>query len=304
MSIYNKKKVLKKMRRFRTKFRHELYRMHGFLHDSVTVRTNQGLMTIPTRDKGVAASLFQERQHEYDSSLNAVNFLKETGFIAQGDLCMLDVGANIGHISIGLLLANQIQQTIAVEPEPGNFGFLQQNVKQNGLSKRMLGLQLAVGDRETILEMEIAPLNRADHRIRSKPSSSVTEQNGESSRNIIEVQSLPLDRIVKLPEIQQAGISSPSFMWIDVQGFEGYAFKGGASVLDGGLPTVAEIWPYGILRAGMDLAYFTEIVSTFWSDYWIERRERFIRYPISTFDRYLDELGSDGYFENVIFTKS
>jgi hypothetical protein len=29
---------------------------------------------------------------------------------------------------------------------------------------------------------------------------------------------------------------------------------------------------------------------------------RFVRYPTTVFDRYLEELGAEGCFENVIFT--
>ena len=57
-------------------------------------------------------------------------------------------------------------------------------------------------------------------------------------------------------------------------------------------------------RPGMSLEQFTSVVKGIWSDYWIERRKKFIRYPTSVFDRYLEELGAEGYFENVIFTNA
>ena len=99
-------------------------------------------------------------------------------------------------------------------------------------------------------------------------------------------------------------MKSPSLLWVDVQGYEGYVFRGGQSRLSQGVPTVAEVWPYGIRRAGMQLAEFTDIVGCIWTDYWVYRRQRFTRYPISVFDRLLEEIGSDGGFENVIFTRS
>ena len=88
-----------------------------------------------------------------------------------------------------------------------------------------------------------------------------------------------------------------------MQGYEGYVFQGARSLLEKGLPTVSEVWPYGILRAGMSLEDFANTVGSIWTDYWIERRTRLTRYPITVFDRYLEELGTEGYFENVIFTK-
>jgi FkbM family methyltransferase len=292
------------MRLSRAVFRHALFRLHGVVHDTVTIQTNQGRLTVSTRDHGIGARLYRERQYEYDSSLRAICFLKEMGFVPQSNVCMLDVGANFGVISLGLILAGQIQRAIAIEPEPGNYCLLRRNVEQNGLSDQMLCLQLAVGDKASTLSMEISPNNRGDHRIRRTTAPGATERQNESSRQTIQVNSLPLKQILELPEIHNRAMSSPSLMWIDVQGYEGYVFKGGRSLLDGGLPTVSEIWPYGILRAGMALEESVDIVSSIWSDYWIERRQRFVRYPITVFDRYLDELGTNGYFENVIFTKS
>ena len=40
----------------------------------------------------------------------------------------------------------------------------------------------------------------------------------------------------------------------------------------------------------MSLDEFCRIVQSNWSDYWVLRGERFVRYPVSMFDRYLDEI--------------
>jgi FkbM family methyltransferase len=284
--------------------RESLYRLHGCFHETVTIPTKQGRLTMSTRDCGIAGPLFRTRQFEYDSSLRALHFLKTMKFISHEEVHMLDIGANIGVISIGLLLANEIGSAVAIEPEPKNFDLLVKNVKQNGLSEQMICLQMAVGDTESTLTMELSPINPGDHRVRSRPTEDASERHNESSRRTIQVQSLPLQRILELPEIRTSAMGMPSMVWIDVQGYEGYVFAGAKDTLGSGIPTVSEIWPYGIRRAGMSLDQFTSVVAGIWSEYWIERRNRFIRYPITVFDRYLDELGSDGHFENVIFTRS
>ena len=69
-------------------------------------------------------------------------------------------------------------------------------------------------------------------------------------------------------------MSSPALIWIDVQGYEGFVYRGAGGTLAGGLPTVSEVWPYGILRAGMTLEEFCNIVNGIWSDYWVYRRQR------------------------------
>ncbi len=282
--------------------REGLYRLHGCFRETVTIRTKQGRLTLPTQDCGIGAPLFRRRQYEYDASLRALRFLKDQQFIPQNNVHMLDVGANIGVISIGLLLANEISSAVAIEPEPKNFGLLLKNVEQNGLSKRLTCLQVAAGETESTLTMELSPNNPGDHRILPDLAARAGSHRNESSRRTVQVQSLPLPQILALPEIQSSAAATPSMLWIDVQGYEGYIFAGAQGVLGSGLPTVSEVWPYGILRAGMSLETFASIVTGIWTDYWII--DRFVRYPITVFDRYLDELGPDGDFENVIFTTS
>ena len=281
-----------------------LYRLHGCLHETITIPTEQGRLTISTRDHGIAAQLFRKRQYEYHSSLRAIRFLKAMGFVPRENATMIDIGANIGIISIGLLLADEIHSAVAIEPEPTNFDLLVRNVKQNGLAERVVCLQMAVGDAESTLTMELCPTNPGDHRIRLTPTGDATERLNESSRRTIQVRSLPLKQVLELPEVRDSAMAVPSLVWIDVQGYEGYVFAGAQDFLSSGIPAVSEIWPYGVLRAGMSLERFASIVASVWSDYWIERRKRFIRYPISVFDRYLEELGAEGYFENVIFTNA
>ena len=283
--------------------RQVLFRLHGCFHKTVTINTMQGRMTMSTRDFGIAIQLFSAREYEYYYSLHALKFLKSMNFIHSEDISMIDIGANIGIISIGLILANEINQAIAIEPESVNYNLLLQNVKQNRITDKLICLQMAAGETESTLTMELSPCNPGDHRIRKKPVENAAENLNESSRQTVKVKSYPLPRLLEQPELKGLIPTKPSLIWIDVQGYEGYVFSGGREILKSGIPTVSEIWPYGILRAGMSLEQFKSIVSSIWSDYWVERRERFIRYPIDVFDRYLDELGSDGHFENVIFTK-
>ena len=285
----------------RTAFRRCLFRLHARLHSTVTLQTRHGRLTMFTRDHAIAAQLFVHRQYEYDSSLRAVRFLKTMGLIPCDNVCMLDVGANIGLISTGLLLAGEVQRTIAIEPEPGNFRLLVRNMAQNGLAARACCLQLAVGDRAGTLAMELAPTNPGDHRIRAIPARQATERQAESSRPTIPVAALPLGDILARPEVVQAG-GAPSFLWIDVQGYEGHVFAGGRDVLRK-MPAVSEIWPYGILRAGTSLEAFAATVADIWSDFWVERQQQFARRPVSDFGRFLEEIGTGGRYENVIFTK-
>jgi len=214
---------------------------------------------------------------------------------------MLDVGANFGVISIGHVLSGQVARAIAIEPEPFNFDLLQKNVTQNGLSDRFISVSMAVGDASSTIAMEISPDNLGDHRIRNTPAAD-REEHSESARDIVEVPVRPLPDILALPEVRDAkGFASPSLLWIDVQGYEGYVFRGAANLLQG-IPTVSEVWPYGILRCGMTLDEFCSIVSSIWGEYWVDSRLEFTRHSMAEFPRYVEELERSGKTADVVFT--
>ncbi len=271
---------------------------------TLIVHTKQGLFRISTGDNAIGHSLYTRGEFEYGYSLKAMDFLRRHQFVRPENITFQDIGANIGIISIGLLRQAKIAHAIAVEPEVHNFKRLTENVRLNDLSEAMICLPLALGDRKAMLEMEISPDNPGDHRIREAQVLTQAKFYSEDRREIVQVASLPLDEMLTLPEVSRTQWSfENAVVWIDVQGYEGYVFKGAQKFFSNGVATVSEIWPYGILRAGMSLDAFTDIVTSIWSDYWVLRGERFIRYPISMFDRYLDEIGEDNGYGNIVFTK-
>jgi len=44
---------------------------------------------------------------------------------------VLDVGANLGVISIGMLVNGDVAAAIGVEPDPDNYALLERNIAQN-----------------------------------------------------------------------------------------------------------------------------------------------------------------------------
>ncbi len=289
-------------KRYRGFLRSMWKRIVPMLGETRMLSTKQGVFTVFTRDRVIARDLFVDGQYEYDFSMNVLKFLVDSGFIKNpSKIQMLDVGANIGIISIGLVRAGKVDGAIAIEPEHGNFKLLVKNVKQNSLFEKFVCLNVAVGAGATTITMELSDENFGDHRIKFAGSSRHPELNNESLRKTIQVPSYSLADILKLSDVVKAGLSHPDFLWIDIQGYEGVVFKNAKDVLSN-IPTVSEVSPYLILRSGMSLEEFSEIVVSIWKSYWVLRGDRFIRYPVSTFSCYLDELGSDGSFGNVIFT--
>lgn len=271
--------------------------------ETVTIRTQQGVLTVATQDDVIGRLLYSERQFQYDLTLRATSFLHERGLIpARGKGVVLDVGANNGVISIGLLVSGQCEAAIGIEPDPTNFALCKRNVVQNALVDRYTALQIAASDRGGELKFELSAENFGDHRVQSLADglASTPVAVGSGGRESITVEASPIDEILgRLPSKLTDAIS---LVWIDVQGHEGYVFAGGTRLFSRRVPVVTEIWPFGINRSGMGIPKFCEIASGYWSHFWVWRRcGRYIQYPTSALIKFCEELGDSGEFDDIIF---
>ena len=285
-------------------WRQALWHIHRRLRKSVTVCVEQGRFSLALAGEDpIGRSLYIHGEFEKDLMTHALTFLRETDRIpAKGQGTLLDIGANTGVTSISLLNSGEVGRAIAIEPEPTNFQLLQRNVEQNTLLDRVTCLPYAASDTTTSVAFELSPKNFGDHRVRTcTDTSNADELYAESDRQVIHVQADSVDNLLK--RTPQNFQDTVSLVWIDVQGHEGYVFRGAQELLSRGLPVVSEIWPYGIWRAGLTQDEFISIIREFWSSYWVLRRGKFVRYPIDVFDTLFAELGYGEDFENVIFTK-
>lgn len=279
-----------------------LWRIKRLFKNTETVSTKQGVFTVSLKgDDPISRSLYLFHEYELYLMTSAMTFLRKINKIpAKGQGAVIDIGANNGVISIGMLHNNEVEKAIAIEPEPKNFAMLQHNVKQNKFSDKIVCLPFAASNTRGILDFELSNDNSGDHRIWHEIKN-IDPEFRKTNCDVIQVNSDRIDSLIKkIPEQFKGDIA---LMWIDVQGHEGYVFQGAKDLLSEGIPVVSEIWPYGIKRAGMSEDDYIDIVSAIWSDYWVMRRGKFIRYPIDTLNIFFKELGYDGYFENIIFTK-
>lgn len=255
--------------------------------------------------EGVGKSLYCFREFELELMSNALSFLRSIDKCPpKGKGTVVDIGANNGVTSIGLLCTEEFEKAIAIEPEPRNFSMLQHNVIQNGLEDRIISLPLAVSNEKAEIQFELSHNNFGDHRVRINSrgqNSDSAELFRESKRRVITVQSDQLDNL--LASLPVSFTQDIALIWIDVQGFEGYAFMGARNLLSTGIPVVSEIWPYGLRRARMSQEQFCAIASSFWAHYWVWREGKYVRYPLDTLTNLIDELGYDKNHTNIIFTQ-
>ncbi len=272
--------------------------------EPVTLSTRQGVLTLQANRRDVISrELFTWRHYEWEFYERTMAFLREAGYCSpRGQGTILDIGANLGVISIGALYTGEMQRAIAIEPEPSNFALLKHNVDQNGLTDRFICLPYAISDQNRELNLELNPNNTGDHRLRpTLPARDAPELERESERATITIEARSLDQLAQSWPTEFT--SDLALVWIDIQGWEGNAFVGGKSLLSSGVPVVSEIWPYGILRSGMSLERYCESASDLWQLYWICQDDKFVRYSIDTLRDFVAEIGVTGDFTNIVFTQ-
>jgi FkbM family methyltransferase len=71
--------------------------------------------------------------------------LEKNGSLTRGGV-FVDVGANIGAVTVYALKSGYFASAVAFEPDPHNFSILEQNMALNGLTGRVTLVMAAVGD--------------------------------------------------------------------------------------------------------------------------------------------------------------
>ncbi|WP_138476072.1 FkbM family methyltransferase [Dyadobacter bucti] len=158
-------------------------------------------------EKGMASAELQIYTGLYD--LNEMLFLMH--FLREDDV-FVDVGANVGVYSI---LASGVAGSfsIAYEPIPSTFGKLKRNVDYNDLNHKVRLLNLGVGDKaEKILFSD--SLDAINHVIQEPGFKGSTMQ--------VDVTTLDIS----------LADTAPTFLKIDVEGFEANVIRGAIKILE------------------------------------------------------------------------
>ena len=272
-------------------------------HPTLTARTHrQGVFTVYSADRAIGRKVFWNGEYEWDMTVQLMSCLAKLDKLPpKGRGTMLDIGANIGVSSIGIICGGWMERAVAIEPDPNNFALLKQNASQNGLGERVICLQYAASDRKGKVGFEQSEKNFGDHRVRAGAAGSAGGRYGEAGLRVIEVESDTVDHL--LENQPRAFVDDLALVWLDTQGHEGQIFRGAPKLFSRDLPVVAEVWPYGIARSGLPLEEYGRIAKGTWGSYWVLRGGRYVQRPMTQFDLLFEELGSEGRFENAIFLK-
>lgn len=133
---------------------------------------------------------------------------------------MLDLGANLGRMSIPRVILGDVQAAYCAEPDPLNYACLVRNVADNGLTGLVLPDRLAIGARNTTVRLQ---------RARSAGGHRVLDAHARARGDTVEVPCLTLDTWVERLGID---LEQVSFVKLDVQGSELDVLHGARRVLD------------------------------------------------------------------------
>ena len=267
------------------------------VRDTLTFSTALGRFTVYTRDEAIGRDLFCLRSYELDMIEAVTSFLRGKGRL-QPESTLVDVGANIGVIAVGMLSLGHLRRAVAVEPEPRNVDLLRRNISQNGMDARIWCVAAAVGDARGTIDFELSETNYGDHRIRRSEAGGVEEKFSESGRAVTTV---PLDTLDDtLAAAPREFTERIGLVWMDVQGAELLVLRGAERLLASGVPVFCEVWPYGMKRAGTSLQDLSALVARHWTGFHVFQSGEFVRRPVSEFPAFLSDLRGSR-FENVLF---
>ena len=192
---------------------------------------------VNSSDGVIGRSLYINGIFEFNIFLHTLEILKNK--IKTETL--VDIGANIGSISIPAIKRGIFKNALAIEPEPYNFDLLTKNIFINDVSNKIKTFNVALGqfDNQKI-KFEKSENNYGDHRIKSN-SIEINYYN-EDKRKIIDIETKKLDTIMQDFDPHE------TLLWMDVQGYEGFVLEGGINTVGKKPPLVIEFEPYLIER--------------------------------------------------------
>lgn len=164
---------------------------------------NGSRLIVEPRETGVTGNIYCGL-HEFADMAYLLHFLTPEDLF-------IDVGANVGSYTI-LACAAKGAKGYCFEPVPATYQRLMDNIRLNGLTDRVVALNIGLADKESQL-IFTSDENCTNHVV----------TDNETSANVIKVKVQSLDSVL-------SG-KSPSLMKIDVEGFETRVIDGAHDIL-------------------------------------------------------------------------
>jgi FkbM family methyltransferase len=208
-------------------------------------------------DLAIGFPLFMTGESDFGKFVGAITLLSDTKGRTIDEIW--DVGANIGSICIPAVRRKLVRRAVAFEPEKRLFRLLRANAILNQVDDRIECHNVALGEVRKSVDLTIGKGNTGDYRIAGRQFEN--DAMGEASRQNQEIDVRPMDDFIERFE------PDSTLVFMDIQGYEGFALKGAREILWSSPPLVVEFWPYGMKRLESYAALRETVCSGVYSEF-------------------------------------
>jgi FkbM family methyltransferase len=231
-------------------FLHQLFRKRktrdqtkeGFFYfedQEFMIAQGQETYIVVARDMAIGYPLFMRGEQDLSKLTLALDLVSANyGRIET----LWDIGANIGSVCIPAVKRGLVKKAVAFEPEKRLFKLLRANTILNSVDECILVLNTALGDKRGSVELTMGENNTGDYRISGLQFDD--DAMGESTRQRVSIDIRPMDDFLDIFDVNS------TLLFMDIQGYEGFALNGGRHILSKSPPLVVEFWPYAMKRLG------------------------------------------------------
>jgi FkbM family methyltransferase len=213
--------------------------IYNKLGGTLTVSTEWFKIKLSAKDEALSKEIYFTGEYSFGEIDKAINYLKQAQLFTSGTL--LDIGANIGHVTLYCLARNYASKAICFEPDDFNFSLLTDNLELNNLNSKTTTVKLALGSKSGKEKIILSKNNYGDHRIfTNNEVESEDKYNAGDVRAVADIEIVTLDEYIQKNKLN-GQISAVS---LDVQGFEYEILKGGRTFFKTGVPLMMEVDPY------------------------------------------------------------
>jgi len=184
---------------------------------------------IDPRDDKIAFTILSGRPWQRSQFNRALSAVQRAGRM-RSDGLFVDVGANIGAITLYALLSGHFRHVLALEPDPYNRAILERNIAHNGFTDRVTIIPAAASNAMGTMAFYRDDKNFGAHSLEEGFS------HGQGKR-----QDVPVSRLDGI--VQDAGyaLDTVGFVKIDVEGHEHAVLDGMPGLLASQPPLMLEV---------------------------------------------------------------
>lgn len=191
-----------------------------------------GEMLLDAGDSGISRRLLRYNVHEESSSAAYRRELRRIRADVDGDVGVLELGANLGYfLLIAASVLDDRAQICAVEPHPRNLDILRRNVKRNGYADQTEIVSAAVGRERSTATLQV--MSQSNWHTLNAEFIGKGDLVGTLDVDVVSVDSLLAKRGLEPEDV--------NVVRFDVDGHEHRIFEGMRSVLEADSPLLLYI---------------------------------------------------------------